>query len=171
MSSRTISLLIVAPVLAVVFSACNYSFRAGAGFPDYIRTVAVLPFENETNRFELTDNLYQELSTQLPSALGLNPASEEVADAVVRGVITSYNVSTPNYRASDSGPAQVLQREVTLRVQVQIVDLEQGLILWEDRGLSANGQYLEASETEDVAVQEAIELLVQGVVDGAQSNW
>jgi len=151
--------------------ACNYSFRAGAGFPDYIRTVAVLPFENETNRFELTDNLYQELLDQLPRALGLQPASENTADALVRGVITGYDVSTPNYRSSDAGAAQVLQREVTLRVQVQIVDLQEGLILWEDRGLSSRGQYLEASETEDVAVQEAIELLVQSVVDGAQSNW
>ncbi|MDX1566173.1 MAG: LPS assembly lipoprotein LptE [Longimicrobiales bacterium] len=159
------------PLVTAALSACNYSFRAGAGFPDYIRTVAVLPFENETNRFELTDNLYQELQTQLPAALGLNPASQEVADAVVRGVITGYNVSTPNYRATDSGAAEVLQREVTLRIQVQIVDLEQGLILWEDRGLSASGQYLEASQTEEAAIQEAIQLLAQAVVDGAQSNW
>lgn len=163
--------LVLFAVLGGALASCNYSFRAGAGFPDYIRTVAVLPFENETNRFELTDNLYQELQEQLPRALGLQQAGEEVADAVVRGAITGYDVSTPNYRSSDAGAAQVLQREVMLRVQIQIVDLQQGLILWEDRGLSARGQYLEASETEDVAVQEAIELLVQSVVDGAQSNW
>jgi len=162
---------VLLPLVVGALAGCNYSFRAGAGFPDYIRTVAVLPFENETNRFELTDNLYQELLDQLPRALGLQPASENTADAMVRGVITGYDVSTPNYRSSDSGAAQVLQREVTLRVQVQIVDLQQGLILWEDRGLSARGQYLESSETEQVAVQEAIELLVQSVVDGAQSNW
>ncbi|MFP3947851.1 MAG: hypothetical protein ACLFWG_03905, partial [Longimicrobiales bacterium] len=62
--------LLLAPLSAGVLSGCNYSFRAGGGFPDYIRTVAVLPFENETNRFELSDNLYQELKTQLPPALG-----------------------------------------------------------------------------------------------------
>jgi hypothetical protein len=80
-------------------------------------------------------------------------------------------VSAPSYRSSGSGGAEVLQREVSLRVQVQIVDLEEGLILWEDQGLSARGQYLEASETEEVARQEAIDLLVQAIVDGAQSNW
>lgn len=169
--SLTALAVLLAPLMAAVLSGCNYSFRAGAGFPDYIRTVAILPFENDTNRFELTDNLYQELQSQLPAALGLNPASQEAADAVVRGVITGYNVSTPNYRATDSGAAQVLQRQVTLRIQVQIVDLEQGVILWEDRGLSASGQYLEASQTEEAAIQEAIELLAQAVVDGAQSNW
>lgn len=152
-------------------AACNYSFQAGAGFPDYIRTVAVLPFENETNRFELTDEVHQQLLQELPRALGVQPGGEQVADAVVRGVITGYDVSAPNYRSSGSGGAQVLQREVSLRVHVQIVDLEEGLILWEDQGLAARGQYLEASETEEAARQEAIDLLVQAIVDGAQSNW
>lgn len=156
-------------VLAVV--ACNYSFRAGAGFPDHIRTIAVLPFENQTNRFELTDELHQQLLRELPPALGIQPGGEESADAVVRGVITGYDVSAPSYRQGADGAAEVLQREVSVRVQVQIVDRQQNLILWENRGLRERGQYLEASETEEVAREEAIELLVQAIVDGAQSNW
>ncbi|NIP59810.1 MAG: hypothetical protein GWM92_15990, partial [Gemmatimonadetes bacterium] len=78
----------------------------------------------------------------------------------------------PSFRPSAGGDrADVLQREVRVGLEVQIVDLERGVILWEDRGLSARGQYLEASETEDVARAEAVELLVQAIVDGAQSNW
>lgn len=167
---RTVAALMLAMLLLQV-AACNYSFRAGAGFPDYIRTLAVLPFENDTNRFELTDELHQQLLQELPQALGVQSASEEVADAVVRGVITGYDVSTPSYRQTEQGRAEVLQREVTVRVQVQIVDLQEGLILWEDRGLTSRGQYLEGSETEEVARQEAIDLLASAIVDGAQSNW
>lgn len=166
---RLAPLLLVGGLLAA--SGCSYSFQAGAGFPDYVRTVAVLPFENETNRFELTDELHQQLRQELPRALGVNSAGEEVADAIVRGVITGYDVSTPSFRSGSGGRAEVLQREVSVRVQVQIVDLQEGLILWEDQGVSARGQYLEASETEEVARQEAIDLLVQAIVDGAQSNW
>ncbi len=161
-------------VLAVVCLAtgCNYSFRAGAGFPDYIETVAILPFENETDRFELTDEVHRQLLRELPRALGVQPAGEDVADAVVRGVITRYDLSAPNYRpAEGGGRAEVLQREVRIGVEVQIVDLQENLILWEDRGMSANGQYLEASGTEEEGRTEAIELLVQEIVDGAQSNW
>jgi len=165
----------VAPTLALAvlaLSGCNYSFRAGSGFPESIQTVAVLPFENETNRFELTDAVHRQLLQELPRALGLQPAGEDVADAVVRGTISRYNLSAPNYRPSAGGErAEVLQRQVQISVAVQIVDLQRGLILWEENNVSAQGQYLEESETEEVARAEAIELLVQDIVDGAQSNW
>ena len=49
--------------------------------------------------------------------------------------------------------------------------LVQNVILWDDLGLATQGQYLEESETEEVGRAEAIELLVQRIVDGAQSNW
>ena len=54
--------------------------------------------------------------------------------------------------------------------EVELIDLVENLILWDGRGLSTQGQYLE-SESEEVGRTEAIELLVQRIVDGAQSNW
>ena len=60
---------------------------------------------------------------------------------------------------------------MTLSVQVEIVDLVENVILWEERSVQAEGQFLEASETEEVGRAEALELLVQKIVDGAQSNW
>jgi len=109
---------------------------------------------------------------ELPRALGIRTGGEQTADAVVRGRIQGYDVSTPSFRTSAGGDrADVVQREVRIRLQVQIVDLQDGVILWEDQGVSARGQYLEATETEEVARIEAIELLVQAIVDGAQSNW
>jgi len=39
-------------------------------------------------------------------------------------------------------------------------------------GLRAEGQYLEAQgETEEIGKQEALEALIQEIVDGAQSTW
>ena len=162
----------MALALTLTTTGCNYGFQSGTGFVD-VRTIAVLPFENETTRLELTQELHELMLRNLPRALGLTPAGEDVADVVVRGTITSYQLSTPNYRAS-GGQGQrpeVLQRQVTLAVRVEIVDLDQNLILWEDASLRAEGQYLEASQTEDEGKQAAIDLLVQRIVDGAQSNW
>lgn len=175
-SHRTSGILAVSVVALTVggllLAGCNYSFTAGVGFPEHIKTVAILPFENETNRFELTDELHQILMRELPRALGVQLASEDVADAVIRGTISRYSLNAPNYRQGQAGnPAQVLQRQVSIALQVEIVDLQENLILFEDRSLSAQGQYLEASETEEVGRAEAIELLVQKIVDGAQSNW
>jgi hypothetical protein len=90
----------------------------------------------------------------------------------VRGTIQSYDVSTPSYRAGAAGDVpQVLQRQVRLVVSVEIIDLKHNMVLWESQSVAAQGEYLEESETEEVGRSVAIELLVQRIVDGAQSNW
>ena len=153
-------------------SACNYSFRAGSGLPEYVRTVAVLPFENDTNRFELTEEIRQALERDLPRALGVRSGGEEIADAVVNGTIRTYDVAAPLYRPGAGGDrAEVIQREVAISVQVELLDRVGNQILWEDQALNVRGQYLEGSESEDIGRAEAIKLLVQRIIDGAQSNW
>lgn len=159
-------------VLALVVSGCNYSFRAGSFPPPHIETIAIQPFDNETDRFEIPGELYNQLLRNLPGALGIRTAGEDVADAVVRGTIRRYDVAAPNYRSAGKGqPAEVLQRQVTIAVEIQIVDLVENVILWEDTNVMAQGQFVEASQSEDEGRAEAIELLVQAIVDGAQSNW
>lgn len=159
-------------LLPLLSAGCIYSFQAGAGFPGYVETVAIVPFENQTNRLELTDEIFQALLRDFPRSQGLQPAGEDVADAVVRGTITRYDLSTPSYRPGAAGEVpQVLQRQVTLVVEVQIVNLVDNEVLWESRSVSVQGQYLEESETEEVGKALAIELLVQRIIDGAQSNW
>ena len=157
-------------IAALAAGGCNYGFRSGS-FPDHIRTVAILPFENDTNRFELSQEIHEELLRELPRALGVTNAGEDVADAVVQGRIVRYDMTTPLFRSSQqAGQVDVLQRQVSIRVEVELIDLVENLILWDDRGLSTQGQYLEG-ESEEIGRAEAIELLVQRIVDGAQSNW
>lgn len=168
---RPVRLLVACAASALVFGGCNYGFTGG-GLPDRIRSIAIIPFENETNRFELTQELNAVLLQDLPSALGVRTAGQENADAIVRGTITSYDVEAPNFRASaDGSRAEVVQREVVISVRVEIVDVVQNLILWEGSGVRARGPFLEATQTEEIGKQEALELIVQQIVDGAQSNW
>jgi hypothetical protein len=170
MKMRTSRFVVFALLLAT--TSCAYSFRAGSFPPAHVKTIAVQPFDNETNRFELAGEVYDELLRNLPRALGVRTAGGDVADAIVRGSITRYDVVAPNYRAAAEGQAsQVLQRQVNITVAVEIVDLVENIILWESRSVIAQGQFLEASETEEVGRAEAIELLIQKIVDGAQSNW
>ena len=155
-------------LLAMV--GCNYSFRSGS-FPDHIRTIAIVPFDNDTNRFELTQEIHEQLLRELPRSLGVTNAGEDVADAVVQGRISRYDLTAPLFRPGQQNDrVDVLQRQVSIRVQVELIDLVENVILWDDQGLSTQGQYLEG-ESEEVGRQEAIELLVQRIVDGAQSNW
>ena len=60
---------------------------------------------------------------------------------------------------------------MTIGLQVELIDVVNNEILWEDGGLTGQGQFLEASETEEVAREEAIERIAQAIVDGAQSTW
>jgi hypothetical protein len=158
-------------VLLAGLTACNYSFRAGSFPPPHIRTIAIEPFDNETNRFEVGAELYDQLLRNLPGALGIRTAGADVADAIVRGSITRYDVVAPNYTSVGGGQApQVLQRQVSIGVSVQIVDLVENVVLWESSGVVGQGEFAEGAP-EDGGRREAIEILVQRIVDGAQSNW
>ena len=166
------SLVVAALLGTVLLSGCLYSFRAGSFPPPYIKTIAVEPFDNQTDRFEVTGELHEQLLKDLPSALGIRTAGADVADAVVKGTIERYAVAAPNYRAGASGQQpQVLQRQVTISVKVQIIDQVHNVVLWEDSGVVGQGQFADATQTEEVGRQEAITALVQKIVDGAQSNW
>ncbi len=159
-------------LLAIVsLLGCNYSFRGGS-FPDHIRTLAILPFENETGLFEITQEIHQFLLREVPRGLGVNQGAEDNADAILRGTISRYDLRTPLFRAGERGGGpEVLQRQVSISLGVELIDVVNNEILWENGALSAQGQFLEASETEEVAREEAIERLAQLIIDGAQSTW
>lgn len=162
----------LALVGALASGGCLYQIRGG-NFPEHIRTLSIEPIINDTPRLELTGELQERLLKDLPRSLGVKAASTDDADAVVRVRITSYQVTTPNYRpgAGGSDRAEVLQRQVLVTAQVQIVDQVNREIYWEDTTLRGEGQFLEASEGEDIGRAMALERLVQRIVDGAQSNW
>lgn len=148
-----------------------YSFQAGTGLTG-VQTIAILPFDNTTTRLELTQDVQDILLRELPGSLGLRLAGEDQADVVVRGGITTYDLVAPNYRAGQQGQAaQVLQRQVVLTVRVEILNMQERSVLWSSNAIRAQGEYLEASETEDVGKAEALDALIQQIVDGAQSNW
>ncbi|MDT8369397.1 MAG: LPS assembly lipoprotein LptE [Longimicrobiales bacterium] len=160
----------LALLLASVTTGCFYGFSSGTGLSG-VDTMAVTPCENETRRLELATELYDVMFQQLPARLGLQIAGEDVADIIVRCVIRDYVLDTPNFRTRGEETPEILQRQVTVRAAVQIIDQRDRVVLWEDRSLQAEGQYLEASENEEIGRAEAFQLLVQRILDGAQSNW
>lgn len=154
----------------VVAAGCNYTLRAGAGLPPHVLTVAVIPFENETDRFELPQEVFDAILRDVPRSFGVQTAGEPYADAVIRGTIRRYSVDAPSYRSGEEG-AQVVERQVSVAVEVQIVDRVNNVILWEDRALQARGEFLEASELEETGREIAVDRLVRAIIDGLQSNW
>jgi hypothetical protein len=157
---------------AVLLAASCYSFRGGGGFPSHIRTVYIEPFDNDTDRFELDQLLFRQLTDQLPRSLGLRLGSEQVADAVVRGRIVRYSDAARNYTpGTETGSVDVLQHQVEITVAVEIVDRGENLILWDAQSLTGRGEYRPQNQSDTAARQLALESLVRQIVDGAQSQW
>ncbi|TVP53725.1 MAG: hypothetical protein EA351_14655 [Gemmatimonadales bacterium] len=163
--------VLIAVGLLGVAAGCNYTFQAGSGFPPHVRTVAVETFDNETDRFEVSQELYEQILEEIPRSFGLTSAGEEFADAIIRGSVRRYSVDAPSYRTGQDGNPQVVERQVVIGIEVQVIDRVNNVILWENNSLSERGEYLEASELEETGRELAIERLVRAIVNGLQSNW
>jgi hypothetical protein len=156
----------VTSVLAL--TGCLYGF-SGGGLPSHIRTVAVLPFDNQTATAELTLELSDALRKAMQSRLGLRDASEARASAVVRGTITKYEPDVPVAFSADPNQATTARRRLQIAVDIEIVDQTNGKTLWTRKGLTAEGEYAERAEAE--GRRQALERIVNDVIDGAQSQW
>lgn len=152
----------------VALAGCIYHF-SGGGLPSHIRTVAVLPFENQTAAAELTRELSDALRKGMQSRLGLRDAAESRANAIVRGTITKYEPDVPVAFSADPNQATSARRRVQVSVDVEIIDQSTGKTLWERKGLSAEGEYAERAEPE--GRRQALERIVNDVIEGAQSQW
>ncbi|HET7469901.1 MAG TPA: LPS assembly lipoprotein LptE, partial [Gemmatimonadales bacterium] len=104
-------------LLTAALSGCLYGF-AGGGLPPSIKTVALLPFDNQTAEPTLTQEVATSVREALQSRLGLRPASETQADAVVRGTIVRYDPDVPvQYQGQEtSRVVNVTKREVQITV-------------------------------------------------------
>lgn len=157
-------------VVLVLAGGCGvrYGF-AGGGLPAHIRTMAVLPFENETASPELQRELFELLRRDLRGRLGVREGAEATADAIVRGTIKTYDVDIPVGFSADPQQAVTARRKLQITVDIEIVDQSNNRVLWERRGLRAEGEYAERSEAE--GRRAALQKIVSDVVEGAQSQW
>jgi hypothetical protein len=159
----------VALAAALATGGCLYGF-AGGGLPSHIRTVAILPFDNQTPEPLLTQAVAEALREAVQGRLGLRPASETSADAVVRGVILRYEPNIAlSFQSGQSGNVAVTRRRVSLTLRVEIYDQREGRTLWERPSLTVDGEYDPPREAE--GRERALNKLVTDIVDGAQSQW
>lgn len=160
----------IAATLSVA-GACRLSpyHFAGGGLPSSIRTVAVLPFDNQTSTPDLQRDVFEAMRQTLQSRLNLRDASEARADAIVRGSILKYDIDVPVGYSADSRQATSARRQLQLVIDVAIIDQASGRTLWERKGLAAKGEYAERNERD--GRQQAIRKLLNDIVEGAQSQW
>jgi lipopolysaccharide assembly LptE-like protein len=158
-------------LLAALVIGCHgvhYGF-VGGGLPAHIRTMAVLPFENQTASPDLQRELFDTMRRQLQQRLGVRDASQEKADAIVRGVIQTYDVDVPVAFSADPNQSVSARRRLQIVIDIEIVDQTTGKVLFERKGLRAEGEYAERAEPD--GRRQAIDRLVNDIIEGAQSQW
>jgi hypothetical protein len=161
----------LASLSTLALGGCLYGF-AGGGLPPGIKTVAVLPFDNQTPEPTLTQEIAVAVREAVEGRLGLRQASERQADAVVRGTISRYEPDLPvAYTGDDEGAGQVTvtRRLVQIVVSVEILDQDGGKPLWQRSGLLLKGDYDPGQEAQ--GREKALNELVTNIVEGAQSQW
>ena len=155
-------------LLSVTLTGCLYGF-AGGGLPTHIRTVAVMPFDNETATPEVPRELQEALRRGMQDRLGLRDAPEDRASAVVRGTVTRYELDIPVGFSANPNQATSARRRLRVLVDIEIVDQVTGKVLWQKTGVSAEGEYADRGEAE--GRKQAIGRIVTEIIEGAQSQW
>ena len=164
-TSRSLLLLL----LPAALGGCLYGF-AGGGLPPSIKTVALLPFDNQTAEPTLTQEVASSVREALERRLGLRQASQGQADALVRGTIVRYEPDLPvQYTGEENRTVNVTRRQVQITVSVEILDQKRGKPIWQNTGLLVKGDYDPGQEQQ--GRQRALEDLVTNIVEGAQSQW
>ena len=130
----------LASISTLTLTGCLYGF-AGGGLPPSIKTVAVLPFDNQTPEPTLTQEISRAVREAVEQRLGLRQSAEPQADAVVRGSITRYEPDLPVAYTGGDSSVTVTRRQVEITVSVEIRDQKQNKALWERSGLTVRGDY------------------------------
>lgn len=155
--------------LAALIAGCRFPYSLnGGGLPTDIKSVAIIPFDNETASPDLQHELNEALRSSFGSKLGLKEASEDKASAVVRGKIVKYDLDVATGFSANPAQATSSRRQLQIVVHVEIFDqIRNHTLLTKD--FTEVGDYPEGGEAS--GRKQAIDKIVTGVIQGAQSNW
>jgi hypothetical protein len=155
-------------VTAMCLGGCWYGF-SGGGLPSDVKTVAIIPFENQTTSSDLPRELGEALREGLERRLGLRSATEERAHAVVRGKINRYDLDIPAAVSADRRQVTSALRRLAIGLDIEVVRQSDGKVLWKRAGLTAEGEYPERGEAD--GRKAAMDRIVSDVIEGMQSQW
>lgn len=160
---------VFAIALVLLLAGC-YSFTAST-LPSHIHTVYIAEIDNKT----LDPVLGNDIKTSVLELFRKNAGKvriindESVADANFELSLLSYTNKPENFNSS----SDVETYRVTIRVAVKFYDNVKEKVIYESKGLSADGVYdIQANETEDRHGQaRAIEKMQDLIITNALAKW
>jgi hypothetical protein len=152
-------------VISLLLAGCGvYTFNP-RGESD-LSTIAILPFENQTSQYELTDRLTEIIIDAFIADGSLKVVGESAADALLHGVLTRYQRIPHEFDEND----QVQQYKVVMSFEVSLNKGQDDSGIWKET-FSLEGIYDAVEETEEVGQQLAGEQLVDAVINKSTKSW
>jgi hypothetical protein len=140
-SSRVLraALIGVFAAAAIASTSCGYALAGQGNFlPDYIRTIGIPPFTNQTAYFDIAQISTDKVRTEFIGRGKYKVVPEAVgADAVLNGVITGISIVPTAF-----GTAQQASRYViTVTANIELRDAQKNTVLWSNPAVAVREEY------------------------------
>jgi len=126
-------------LLVMAGTACGYRLAGtGSVLPEHVRTIAVVPFTNRTERPEIEQRVTEAVAAELSRRGRYEVVTDpSVADAVLEGAVTGYKTIPVEFTVE----GRESRSEATLTIQASLRDRSTDAILWNQTGLIFKEQY------------------------------
>lgn len=134
---RPVTILVL--VLALALPGCGYSLAGRGSFlPDYIRTIGVPLFVNNTPVFDVERRLTERVTSELIGRGRYKVVPERTGvDAVLAGQIQSITLTVASFNAQQ----QATRYALTIVMSVELRDLKTDKPLWSSAGWAFTEQF------------------------------
>ena len=128
---------------AALGCGCGYALAGqGTFLPDYIRTIGVPLFENDTTVFEIEQSLTQQVRSEFIGRGRYRVvAADTGVDALLTGAIRRVTIAPATFTAQQQASRYIF----TVQADIEFRDLTTGEVLWENQSLSFSDEYDVAS--------------------------
>ena len=152
-------------ICILIFCGCGvYTFNP-KGKSD-ISSIAVERFENNTAEYTLADRMTDLIIDAFISDGNLKVVSADKADAVLTGILTSYARKPYTYDQND----EVSEYQVIMNFEIVLKKPDDLTEIWKEQ-MNQTGIYDVLEETEEQAHDNAVNLLVESIINKTTKSW
>ena len=134
---RALPLLAVLCLLACA-PACGYRLAGQLDvLPTHIKVIAVVPFENRTDRPEIEQRITEAVARELTRRGKTVSTNRDMADAVLEGVVTTYRTTPVEFNSQ----GRETRAEAVVTIQASLRETVTDEVLWNQSGLIFKEQF------------------------------
>jgi len=153
-------------LLAALMCGCGYSTKSLINRD--ISSIHIPVFENDTFRRGIEFGLTKAVKDEIMSKTNLRIASKDNADTILHGTVTDFTERIITHGFRDS----IVEAEMTLFVDIQLVDRRTGRVLVHKKGIrQATGYIVRRGETLESASAEGVVDLAETIVNLLAKKW